>query len=148
MKTDPTKNKHGGNAQSNAAFALVADTLTDRQNTVLERVSASRGGITSKELANALETPLHAISGRITELKAQGRIREHGRRDGCAVLVATDCELPQGDILEQLRIAWQAGDREERHAIKVTVEAYKRDLPSERETVMRRIVAHLKNIRK
>jgi hypothetical protein len=56
--------------------------------------------------------------------------------------------LPHGDILEQLRQAWQAGDREERHAIKVTVEAYKRDLLSERDTVKRRIVAHLKNIRK
>jgi len=142
--TDPTKNKHGGNAQSNAAFALVADTLTDRQNAVLERILASERGITSKELANALETPLHAISGRITELKAQGRIREAGRRDGCAVLVATDCELPKGDILEQLRQAWQRGDREQRQAIKITVEALKRDLPEERETVKRRITAHLR----
>lgn len=51
---------------------------------------------------------------------------------------------PVTDILEQLRQAWHRGDREERAAIKITVEALKRDKPSERDTVARRIEAHLK----
>jgi hypothetical protein len=46
--------------------------------------------------------------------------------------------------LEQLRAAWHTADREERQAIKITVDALKRDNPAERETVARRIQAHLK----
>jgi hypothetical protein len=46
--------------------------------------------------------------------------------------------------LDQLRTAWHAADREERQAIKITVDALKRDNPGERETVKRRIQAHLK----
>lgn len=46
--------------------------------------------------------------------------------------------------LEQLRQAWHRADREERAAIKITVQALKRDKPSERDTVARRIQAHLK----
>jgi hypothetical protein len=46
--------------------------------------------------------------------------------------------------LDQLRTAWHAADREERQAIKITVDALKRDTPAERETVARRIQAHLK----
>ena len=44
---------------------------------------------TSKELAVQLDKPLNSISGRISELKAAGLIREtEYRRDRCAVLVA------------------------------------------------------------
>jgi hypothetical protein len=46
--------------------------------------------------------------------------------------------------IDQLRAAWHAADREERQAIKITVDALKRDTPGERETVARRIQAHLK----
>jgi len=46
--------------------------------------------------------------------------------------------------LDQLRAAWHTADREERQAIKITVDALKRDNPAERETVARRIEAHLK----
>jgi hypothetical protein len=51
-------------------------------------------------------------------------------------------------ILDQLRDAWHAADREERQAIKITVDALKRDAPAERETVARRIEAHLKTLEK
>jgi len=95
-------------------------------------------------VAEWLESPLNAISGRISELKAMGRIRESGRRDGCAVLVMANTTLPEGDVLDQLRAAWHAADREERQAIKITVDALKRDNPAERQTVARRIQAHLK----
>ena len=142
--TDITSNKHGGNANSAAAYETIADTLTNRQNDVLSALLRHPAGMTSKEVAEWLESPLNAISGRISELKAMGRIREAGRRDGCAVLVMADTKLPEGDVLDQLRAAWHAADREERQAIKITVDALKRDNPAERETVKRRIQAHLK----
>jgi hypothetical protein len=44
--------------------------------------------MTSKEVAEWLESPLNAISGRISELKAMGKIQQIGRRDGCGVYVA------------------------------------------------------------
>ena len=141
---DITQNKHGGNANSAAAFETIADTLTNRQNDVLSALLRHPVGMTSKEIAEWLESPLNAISGRISELKAMGKVRESGRRDGCAVLVMADTKLPEDDILEQLRTAWHAADREERQAIKITVDALKRGNPAERETVKRRIQAHLK----
>jgi hypothetical protein len=55
-----------------------------------------------------------------------------------------DAKLPEVDVLDQLRTAWHTADREERQAIKITVDALKRDNPGERETVARRIQAHLK----
>jgi len=141
---DITQKKHGGNANSAAAFETIADTLTNRQNDVLSTLLRHPAGMTSKEIAEWLESPLNAISGRISELKAMGKVRESGRRDGCAVLVMADATLPEGDTLDQLRAAWHAADREERQAIKITVDALKRDNPAERETVKRRIQAHLK----
>jgi len=144
---DITQNRHGGNANSAAAFETIADTLTNRQNDVLSALLRHPAGMTSKEVAEWLESPLNAISGRISELKAMGRIRESGRRDGCAVLVMVDMKLPEGDVLDQLRQAWHRGDREERQAIKITVDALKRDSPAERETVKRRIEAHLKPLK-
>ena len=141
---DITQNRHGGNANSAAAYETIADTLTNRQNDVLSALLRHPAGMTSKEIAEWLESPLNAISGRISELKAMGKVKEAGRRDGCAVLVMANAKLPEGDTLDQLRAAWHAADREERQAIKITVDALKRDTPAERETVKRRIQAHLK----
>jgi len=145
---DITQNKHGGNANSAAAYETIADTLTNRQNDVLSALLRHPAGMTSKEVAEWLESPLNAISGRISELKAMGKIKEAGRRDGCAVLVMADTKLPEVDVLDQLRTAWHAAGREERQAIKITVDALKRDTPGERETVARRIEAHLKTLDK
>ena len=141
---DITQNKHGGNPNSAAAYETIADTLTNRQNDVLSALLRHPAGMTSKEVAEWLESPLNAISGRISELKAMGKVRESGRRDGCAVLVMADAAATNEHILEQLRAAWHAADLEERQAIKITVDALKRDKPAERETVARRIQAHLK----
>jgi len=86
---DITKNKHGGNAQSNAAFEKIEKTLTHRQNDVLWAIDwlhqLSKEGVISRDIAWKLNAPLNAISGRITELKAMGKIKQIGRRDGCAV---------------------------------------------------------------
>jgi len=142
MKTDPTQNKHHGNAQSVAAFATIADSLTNRRNDVLSVILRNPDGVTSKEIAETLDMPLHAISGRITELKERGRITEHGKRDGCAVLVIASTQ-PPSDVLDRLRTAYAQGDDEDKAAIKITVEAHKRGDESEKDTVNRRIEAHL-----
>jgi hypothetical protein len=92
MKTDITKNKHGGNAQSNAAFEKVRAKLGDRQKMVLfqiERWSVA-GGVTCREIAEMESCGMNAISGRITELKAMGKIKQIGRRDGCAVYIVSE----------------------------------------------------------
>jgi hypothetical protein len=146
MKTDPTKNKHGGNAQSNAAFNSIYAKLTLRQEQVLASIKVKGStGRTCREIAERHGRGMNAISGRITELKAMGKIKQCGTRDGCAIWVLTDSSAePPSDTLEKLRQAWHKADREDRQAIKITVEALKRDDPSEREVVQRRIEAHLK----
>lgn len=89
MKTDITKNKHGGNAQSNAAFEKIEETLTTRQKTVYSIIyhRYQHAGATCKEIAKIFGVGMNAISGRITELKRMGKIKQSGRRDGCAVWV-------------------------------------------------------------
>ena len=88
MNTDITKNKHGGNAESVSAFETITHALANRQNDVLSAFLSHPSGMTSKEVAEWLESPLNAISGRISELKAMGKIQQVGRRDGCGVYVA------------------------------------------------------------
>jgi len=83
---DITKNKHGGNAESNLAFAKVQEKLTLRQEQVLATIKF-RGEVTCKDIAERHQCGMNAISGRITELKAMGKIKQIGRRDGCAVWV-------------------------------------------------------------
>jgi len=93
MKTDPTKNKHGGNAQSNAAFEHGKTRFARMRLYVLCEITKSDGGATCKDIANAMERGMNAISGRITELKRMGKIKQIGRRDGCAVYVVSEKPL-------------------------------------------------------
>ena len=83
---DITENKHGGNANSKAAFGAIKDKLTLKQAQVLATIKA-RGsfGRTCREIAERHLVGMNAISGRLTELKAMGKIKVTGRRDGCAV---------------------------------------------------------------
>lgn len=46
--------------------------------------------------------------------------------------------------LARLRDAWRTADSEERFAINVTAQALKADDPHHRDTVQRRVAAHLK----
>ena len=46
--------------------------------------------------------------------------------------------------LARLREAWKVADSEERYAINVTAQALKADDPRHRDTVQRRVAAHLK----
>jgi phosphotransferase system HPr-like phosphotransfer protein len=143
---DITQNKHGGNANSAAAFSGIYAHLTLRQQQVLATIKKNGSkGRTCKEIAERHGCGMNSISGRLTELKSMAKIVQVGTRDGCAVWINCDAD-PESVILEQLRQAWHRGDREERQAIKITVDALKRDNPAERETVARRIEAHLKNI--
>jgi predicted HTH transcriptional regulator len=91
MKTDITKNKHGGNAQSNAAFEKIEGKITRTHLEILHHMSLYKvSGTTSKDIAELFDCHLSAISGRITELKRMGKIKQIGRRDGCAVYVVRE----------------------------------------------------------
>ena len=83
---DITENKHGGNANSKAAFETIYKNLSLKQSQVLATIKA-RGsmGRTCREIAERHNCGMNAISGRLTELKAMGKIKVVGRRDGCAV---------------------------------------------------------------
>jgi predicted transcriptional regulator len=81
---DITQNKHGGNANSKAAFGGIKDELKPRQREVYLYIICANG-ITCKDIAEAMNTGMNAISGRLPELKAMGKIKVTGRRDGCAI---------------------------------------------------------------
>jgi hypothetical protein len=91
MKTDITKNKHGGNAQSNAAFEKIEGKITETQQAILWAMGRfSPNGWTVKDVAEWFVTTPNVVSGRITELKRMGKIKQIGRRDGCAVYVISE----------------------------------------------------------
>lgn len=52
--------------------------------------SAGQHGATCREVAELMETGMNAISGRFTELKANGRIEKIAVRNGCAVYIAKE----------------------------------------------------------
>jgi DNA-binding MarR family transcriptional regulator len=81
---DITKNKHGGNANSKAAFGAIKDELKPRQREVYLYIYCFNG-VTCKDIAEAMNTGMNAISGRLTELKKMGKIKVVGRRYGCAI---------------------------------------------------------------
>lgn len=92
---DITARRHKGNAASRAAFERSAPHHANDEAKVLEIIAAAtrsvRYGITSKEIAEQMRKPLNAISGRISSLKAQGKIKGIGhRREGCEVLIVCD----------------------------------------------------------
>ena len=83
---DPTAPKHGGNAESAAAFARAA---AGRRGIYAEIIAwlAARGDGTCNEFAEATNRTPNEVSGRFTELCRDLRqIERTGvRRDGCAV---------------------------------------------------------------
>lgn len=84
---DICSNKHGGNQRSIEARART--NVTGRRKQVYDFI-VSRGeeGATSHEISKALNIPLHAISGRLSELKAIGKVKAVGVRNGADVLRA------------------------------------------------------------
>ena len=84
---DITANRHGGNAESEAAFRRVGMHLTQARAAVLQAVQNAPQGLTCKELAEAWDCGQNAISGRFSELLQAGLIERTGeRRDGSAVV--------------------------------------------------------------
>jgi hypothetical protein len=85
---DITERKHRGNPASVDAYKR-GDKSRDRRK-VLELIkSAGWLGMTSKEIAEAMDKPLNAVSGRCSELKAAALvIPTNRRRDKATVLIA------------------------------------------------------------
>lgn len=85
IPTDITARKH-----KNSPTSVEANKKAEPTKAVVREqiVNFGRGrNFTSKEVAEYLNKPLHAISGRCAELKALKLIEETGeRRDGCSVL--------------------------------------------------------------
>lgn len=87
---DITERKHGGNPESKAANLRIEPHKRTLRERVYARLAlAGNHGATCKEIAQLEGREMHAISGRITELKKLGSIQETARtRDGGRVLVA------------------------------------------------------------
>lgn len=86
---DICENRHGGNAESAAAFERIRDGLPLVRQAVFDFIR-ERGehGATVHEVAAHLGKTPNAVSGRLTELKADGWIeRTDERRGHAAVLV-------------------------------------------------------------
>lgn len=85
---DVCERKHGGNARSIEARART--NVTGRRKQVYDFiVRCKEAGATSHEISQALNLPMHVISGRISELKLIGRVMAVGERNGADILRAT-----------------------------------------------------------
>lgn len=83
---DISRNRHGGNACSTAAHRRVRNTATDQRAWVLRKaIAAGMNGVTVDELAKEAtritghEVTPNRISGRVSELKADGQLVDTGR---------------------------------------------------------------------
>lgn len=87
MTTDICERKHGGVFTSRQAFERVQPKMAQARQDVLLAVSLSLDtGLTSKEYSERSGKPLHAVSGRFTELAREGWIeRTNETRNGSAV---------------------------------------------------------------
>ena len=61
------------------SWQITKKTIGRRQSEVLEVIRVRRGAA-GYEIAQVLHRPLHAISGRLTELANLGHITDNGRR--------------------------------------------------------------------
>jgi len=84
--------RHRGNEQSKAAFRSVQPIRAEMCAAVLAFIqSQGASGATNKEIAAHFSKGINAVSGRRSELLADGLIVETDRRrDGCGVVVAPE----------------------------------------------------------
>ena len=75
------------------ALEKVRPVLKKWQQLVFDEIK-KYGELTSKDLAFRLNTQMHKISGRLTELKDLELIEEVGRRNGCAIFRIKEAEKP------------------------------------------------------
>lgn len=88
--TDICANRHGGNQQSEEAFANIVDALPRRRQQVYAFIlECGQNGATAQECADHFEVGIHQVSGRLSELKKDEHIRVTGTRGGGGVCVAT-----------------------------------------------------------
>ena len=79
------------NEQSKAAFAKVEPHRPSMRLRVLTAIAAAgEVGLTLKQLAQVFEKPVHALSGRLSELRALELITPVQVLDGFAVYVITE----------------------------------------------------------
>lgn len=84
---DICERKHGGVETSRMAFEKARGNAQAQRNLIHREIS-TRGdlGLTSKEYAQSVSKPLHAISGRFSELQRDGWIfKTEQTRDGATV---------------------------------------------------------------
>lgn len=79
-------NRHRGNQESREANRRVRK-AEQRERALSAILDANSCGITCRELAERWGVGMNTISGRLSELKAEGLVVKAGVRDGCAVLV-------------------------------------------------------------
>lgn len=89
-ENDITRRKHGGNEASTAAHSKVAK-IVSRQ-AVIDALRKRNGESYSKQIARDLGKPLHAISGRISELKSDAIVKtlKGNRIEGCEWIALTE----------------------------------------------------------
>lgn len=88
-KPDICTNRHKGNPESVEAFQSVKDRLTSAQKRVFDYIVLCQGA-TVDEIAIALDKTPNSISGRVTELLRDGKIKREGRRktrSGCMAAI-------------------------------------------------------------
>jgi hypothetical protein len=92
---DITANKHGGNAQSAAAFERAKRGFNRSRQDILDLLKLHPAGLTCKEMSTLLGKPMHKLSGRITELKELGQLNttETIRAGGAVVVLIADAPV-------------------------------------------------------
>jgi hypothetical protein len=87
---DITVRRHHGNAASRDANLLSSAVHVRDKEAIYALLRSTPSGLTSKEIGFTLNKPLNTFSGRISQLKADGKVRGTGRRrNGAEVIVVT-----------------------------------------------------------
>ena len=86
QQQDITRNRHGGNPESEAAFEKIHRSLPRQRAEVLEAIGSHQQGITCKEMADSWNVGMNVISGRFSELKRDNLIIKIGVRNGSAIM--------------------------------------------------------------
>ena len=74
------------NPESHEVFATIKGDINKKKDLILLEFSHHSSGATGQEVAAALGTKHHCISGRISELKAEGLLlKTFRRRNKCAI---------------------------------------------------------------
>lgn len=85
--------KHGGNAESEAAFEMAKPFMSECRMQILSELQQQEGS--GKEIARRLDKSFNAISGRLTDLKKWHLIKPTGeRREGSMV-----CRITYAGVL-------------------------------------------------